>query len=487
MPLFIVRHQHDAQRCPAADPYHAAQLLNHLSRPNLRKHGLSMKGEAVARGEHTLYMIVEAGHEALVRDYMAPFDMAGSVDVYPASTCAGVASRGGCDAHLVPSDTPALVLDPEEACQQAIDDGLIVHRAHPLNGETSVPALIGGLVMPNAKFYVRNHFQIPKLDLANWRLSVGGLVERRLNLTWRDISNMPSESRLVTLECAGNGRAQLTPRVSGEQWNFGAVSTAEWTGVPLAEVLDRAGLHSSGRYIVFRGADAGEVEGHSGSITFERSLDLDQVREAAPLLAYAMNGEALPFQHGFPLRLIVPSWYAVASVKWLTGIEVVDRPFEGYYQTEKYQFEREVSGRIEREPLKFQRVRSLITEPEGEACVPCGELAVRGVAWSGADPIARVELSVNGKKWQEARLLGEAKRHSWQRWEFITRVDQPEQYRIRSRATDTFGRTQPESAEWNRPGYCNNVVHEVAITTCRGAVNLEKSAERTSWAAVSLP
>lgn len=135
MPLFIVRHQHDAARCPAADPYHAAQLLNHLSRPNLRKHGLSMKGEAVARGEHTLYMIIEAGHETLVRDYMAPFDMAGSLDVYPASTCAGVASRGGCDVHLLPFDTPAPVLDPEEACQQAIDDGLIVHRAHPAGHE----------------------------------------------------------------------------------------------------------------------------------------------------------------------------------------------------------------------------------------------------------------------------------------------------------------------------------------------------------------
>jgi len=142
---------------------------------------------------------------------------------------------------------------------------------------------------------------------------VSGQVKQTLNLTWRDINNMPSESRLVTLECAGNGRSKLTPRVSGEQWNFGAVSTAEWTGVPLAEILDRAGLKASGRYIIFRGADAGHVQGHSESITFERSLDLDQVRESAPLLAYAMNGEALPFQHGFPLRLIVPSWYAVAS------------------------------------------------------------------------------------------------------------------------------------------------------------------------------
>jgi hypothetical protein len=141
----------------------------------VRKHGITVQGEAVVRGEHTLYMIVEAAHENLVRNYMAPFARAGSLDVYPASTCAGVVSRGGCAAAFSPSDVPAL--DPEEACQQAIDDGLVVHRAHPLNGETSIPALIGGVVMPNAKFYVRNHFQIPKLDLMNWRLSVGGFVD----------------------------------------------------------------------------------------------------------------------------------------------------------------------------------------------------------------------------------------------------------------------------------------------------------------------
>lgn len=463
MALFIVRHQHDAKTCPAADPYRAAQLLNHLSRPNLRKHGLSLEGEAVARGEHTLYMIVEAAHEGLVRDYMAPFAMAGSVDVYPASTCAGVASRGGCDANLPASDTRVPEVDPEEACQQAIEDGLIVHRAHPLNGETSIPALLGGTVMPNARFYVRNHFQIPKFDLANWRLTVSGLVEHPLNLTWRDMKNMRSASRLVTLECAGNGRSKLTPRVSGEQWNFGAVSTAEWTGVPLAEVLDRAGVKSSGRYIIFRGADRGQVEGHSDTIAFERSLDINQARESEPLLAYAMNGEALPLQHGFPLRLIVPSWYAVASVKWLTEIEVVDRPFQGYYQTEKYQLERQVNGHIDKEPLTLQRVRSLITEPGEDAQVNRGDLVVRGVAWSGAAPIARVELSLNGEGWQQAQMLGQPKRHSWQWWESIIKVDQPGHYCIRARATDMAGQTQPESPEWNRLGYCNNVLQEVKI------------------------
>ncbi|MFL6352348.1 MAG: sulfite oxidase [Bryobacteraceae bacterium] len=462
MPLFIVRHQHDASHCPAADPYNGANLLNYVSRPNVRKHGITVQAEAVVRGEHTLYMIVEAADENLVRNYMAPFAMAGSLDVYPASTCAGVVSRGGCDATLAPADAPTLL--PEEACQQAIDDGLVVHRADPLNGETSIPALIGGVVMPNAKFYVRNHFQIPKLDLMNWRLNVGGLVERPLTQSWRDIANMPSQSKLVTLECAGNGRSRLQPRVGGEQWNLGAVSTAEWTGVPLVEVLDRAGVKAKGRYVIFRGADHGTVDGHTETIAFERSLSLEDARGSEALLAYAMNGEVLPFQHGFPLRVIVPSWYAVASVKWLTDIEVVDQPFDGYYQTEKYCFEREVNGRVDREPVTLQHVRSLITEPEEDAQVELGELAVRGVAWSGAAPIGCVEVSVDEGPWQQARMLGEPKRHSWQWWELITRLDRPRKYVIRSRASDISGHVQPESPEWNRLGYCNNSIQSLEIT-----------------------
>lgn len=463
MPLFIVRHQHDPKRCPAADPYNGANLLNHLSRPNVRKHGITMQGEAVVRGEHTLYMIVEAADETFVRNYMAPFAMAGSLDVYPASTCAGVVSSGGCEAVLPPADGLLPALDPEEACQQAIDDGLMVHRAHPLNGETSIAALIGGVVMPNAKFYVRNHFHIPKFDLTNWRLNVGGLVERPLSLSWRDIARMRSQSKLVTLECAGNGRSRLEPRVGGEQWNFGAVSTAEWTGVPVAEVLDRAGVKANGRYIIFRGADRGAVDGHAETIAFERSLSVDDARGSEALLAYAMNGEALSFQHGFPLRVIVPSWYAVASVKWLTEIEVVDRPFEGHYQTERYYLERKVNGHVDREPLTLQRVRSLITEPAEEAQVDRGELAVRGLAWSGAAPIARVEVRLDDGPWQEAYMVGEPKRHSWQWWELITSVDRPGNYVIRARASDMNGRIQPESQEWNRLGYCNNAIQRVKI------------------------
>jgi len=440
-----------------------ANLLNYLSRPNVRKHGIAIQGEAIVRGEHTLYMIVESDDEARIREFMMPFAQAGTVDVYPASTCAGVVSSGGCGAAAPAIDRAVPAVNPEEACQDAIDAGLVVHRAHPLNCETSLPALVGGVVMPNARFYVRNHFQIPKLDPAAWRLQVDGLVDRPLTLSLRDLMAMPSQTSVVTLECAGNGRSALEPRVNGEQWNFGAVSTAEWTGVPIAEVLDRAGVKADARTVVFRGIDSGAVDGREGTIRFERSLHVDEARGSEALLAYAMNGEPLPIQHGYPLRAIVPGWYAVASVKWLDRIDVERESFQGHYQTGAYFFEWQRDGRTVREPVTLQRVRSLITEPEAGAAVACGDLTIRGVAWSGAAPIAHVEVSLNGGPWQEARLVGERKRHRWQWWELRVRLDDAGPVEIRARATDMANRTQPDVPEWNRLGYGNNVIQRVAI------------------------
>ena len=439
-----------------------ASLLNHLSRPNVRKFGLQIQGEAVVHGEHTMYMIVEAADEERLREFMQPFQMAGSLDIYPASTCVRTVASGGCAAPMpVSADVPTL--DPEEACQQAIDAGMVMHRAHPLNCETSIPALVGGVVMPNARFYMRNNFHMPDLDAATFRLAIGGLVERSQSFTIRDLQNMRSKTQVVTLECAGNGRALFDRPTEGEKWGLGAVSTAEWTGVPLVEILDRAGVRQDVKDVLFRGADGGALEGRSESMRFERSLRIDDARDSDVLLAYAMNGEPLPVEHGFPLRLIVPRWYAVASVKWLTEIELIDRTFTGHYQGDKYRYEWERDGRIVSEPVTLQRVRALVTEPSPHTEVGAGELAIRGVAWSGAAPIARIDVSVNGGDWQEARLVSERNRYSWQWWELITRVEQSEHLVLRARATDLAGRTQPERAEWNRLGYGNNAIQEVPI------------------------
>jgi len=463
MALYIVRHHHEPERCPAQDPVMGAMLLNYLSRPNVRRLGVEIKGEAVAHNEHTMYLIVEAPDEGHVHEFMTPFGAAGSVDIYPASTCARVVTSGGCGAAL-PSSDAGPALDPEDACQDAIDHGLLVHRAHPLNGETSIPALIGGVVMPNARFYVRNHFQIPTFDTETFRLEVGGLVDRPLSLGMRELHDMPSQTTVMTLECAGNGRTLFDPPVDGEKWRLGAVSTAEWTGVALSEVLDRAGARHGAQEVLFRGADCGVIDGGPGRIHFERSLHIDRARDGGALLAYAMNGEPLPVEHGHPLRLVVPGWYAVASVKWLTEIELIDRPFIGHYQTDKYWYEWKREGREVREPVTLQRVRALITDPSPDQEVRCGSLTIRGVAWSGAATIARVEVSVDDDRWQEARLLGSRNRHSWQWWELITRVDRPGLVRLRARATDLAGSTQPERAEWNRHGYGNNSIQEISVT-----------------------
>jgi DMSO/TMAO reductase YedYZ molybdopterin-dependent catalytic subunit len=462
MPLFIVRHQHPADGCPAQDPFMGASLLNHLSRPNVRKFGLQIQGEAVVQGEHTMYLIVEAADEDRLRDFMQPFQMAGSLDIYPASTCVRAVASGGCASPMPPSPGVPM-LDPEEACQQAIDANMVVHRAHPLNCETSIAALVGGVVMPNARFYMRNNFGLPNLEAATFRLAIGGLVERTLSLSVRDLQNMRSKTQVVTLECAGNGRAMFDPPTAGEQWGVGAVSTAEWTGVPLVEVLDRAGVRPNAKDVLFRGADGGMTDGLPESIRFERSLAIDDARDGDVLLAYAMNGEPLPVEHGYPLRLIVPRWYAVASVKWLTDIELIDRTFVGHYQGDKYRFEWERDGRAVSEPVTLQRVRALITEPSAQTEVCGGDVAIRGVAWSGAAPIARVEVSVNGGGWQEARLVSERSRYGWQWWELMTRIEQSGDLVLRARATDLAGRTQPEHAEWNRLGYGNNAIQEVPI------------------------
>ena len=166
MSLFIVRHQHPADGCPAHDPFLGASLLNHMSRPNVRKFGLQIQGEAVVQGEHTMYLIVEAVDERRLREFMHPFQMAGTLDIYPASTCVRTVASGGCGMPL-PASTGVPTLDPEEACQHAIDAGMVMHRAHPLNCETSIQALVGGVVMPNARFYMRNNFGMPNLDAAD--------------------------------------------------------------------------------------------------------------------------------------------------------------------------------------------------------------------------------------------------------------------------------------------------------------------------------
>src|SRR5450755_316384 len=352
--------------------------------------------------------------------------------------------------------------DPEREHQLAAQAGLVVRTAEPLNCETPAP-LLGEDVTPTARFYRLNHLPVPVLDQEAWRLGVGGLVREPLSLSLHQLTQLPAQSAVVTLECAGNGRSLFRPAAEGEQWGLGAVSTAEWTGVRLADVLRGAGIRDGAREVIFGGADRGPVNGSAAPVRFERSLPLADALESGALLAYAMNGQPLPARHGAPLRLIVPGWYAVASVKWLTDIEVVPEPFDGYFQTSHYVYEWSRDGRTVREPVRLQQVRALITSPADGQEAARDSLVVRGVAWSGAAPIARVEVSVAGGLWRQARLAGVPAPHGWQQWELLVGGLERAETVIRARAADLAGRLQPGVPEWNRLGYAANFIHQVRV------------------------
>jgi DMSO/TMAO reductase YedYZ molybdopterin-dependent catalytic subunit len=350
-----------------------------------------------------------------------------------------------------------------ELTTPAVGAGLLVHTADPLNAETPLGTLIEQDPTPADQFYVRNHFAIPKLPAADWRLEVGGRVLRRQTYDLAQLYALQSQTRVVTLECAGNNRSALTPPAPGPQWGLGAAGSAEWTGVPLLDVLARAGPAFDACEIVFRGADHGHVDGHAGTTFFERCLSLDQVAAAGALLAYALNGAPLPRQHGYPLRLVVPGWYGMASVKWLTEIEVIDHSFHGHFQTEKYRYEWLRDGQAVVEPVRQQRVRAIIAEPVAGQRLTRDHVMVRGLAWSGVAPISQVWVSVGQRPWQRARLVDRAVCAGWQRWELLVGVNQPGTTTVRACAVDCAGRMQPVEPEWNRLGYGANGVQTVTI------------------------
>ena len=349
---------------------------------------------------------------------------------------------------------------PVNAQADSLDRRLIVLSRQPLNAESPLEWQLG-VITPNALFYHRNRFSDPRLDLATWRLRVGGQVERPLELSYDDLLALPSCTLVVTLECAGNGRTSFDPPAEGEPWQYGAVSTAEWTGVPLAAILGLAGVTDRALEILAEGADRGEVDASGQVVPFARSLDLATALHPDTLLAYAMNGEPLPSAHGFPARLIVPAWYGMAAVKWVSRIEALDEPFTGFFQTERYVLE-SLEGSTT--PVTTVRPRSLITSPTAGQTVLRGVCRVRGLAWSGLSPLARVEVSVDGgASWHQAEFTSPPERYAWRRWELIWRPEAPGPVTLKSRAFDEAGDTQPERVEWNRLGYANNAIQAIDV------------------------
>jgi DMSO/TMAO reductase YedYZ molybdopterin-dependent catalytic subunit len=364
----------------------------------------------------------------------------------------------------VAGDIPRIpTADPVLAFDEAIQSGLVGLSQDPLNCEAP-PALLAADLTPVSQFFRRNHFPIPELDSQTWRLEVGGLVHRPLRLSLDELRQLGSESVVAVLECAGNGRNLFRPAVGGEQWGLGAVGNARWTGVPLARVLDLAGLRPDVLDVVFAGADRGRLPGGDQDIAFERSLSAGDARRPGALLAYAMNDEPLLPRHGYPVRLIVPGRYAVASVKWLTSVTATNAPFDGYFQAEHYVYEWPRDGQVVRQPVGGPAVRALITSPAAGDDLPRAAFTVRGLAWSGAAPVTAVEVSVAGAGWQQAALADPAGHYGWRHFELPVQAATGGELIIRARASDSAGRAQPAEPEWNRLGYGGNFIHEVPVS-----------------------
>jgi DMSO/TMAO reductase YedYZ molybdopterin-dependent catalytic subunit len=317
--------------------------------------------------------------------------------------------------------------------------------------------LLDGLITPIDRFFIRSNGPV-SVEIApdEWRLSVVGLVERELDLTLAHLKAMPQRTITAFLECSGNSRSRFPadPKaVEGTNWGNGAIGNAVWTGVPLREVLELAGVRDGAVEVVSQG---GDFEG------MQRGLPIDVAMNPDVLLVTSMNGQPLPAAHGGPVRLLVPGWGAIASTKWLVGLEVIDHPFDGFYNADNYVLYDETgseTGRVTRMPVK-----SLITSPAGGATVSAGPRTISGYAWSGHGGIARVEVSTDGgATWSEVRIVEEAGPLSWVRFECDWHAE-PGDACLMSHATDTAGNIQPEQATWNAKGYQMNTIHEISIT-----------------------
>jgi sulfane dehydrogenase subunit SoxC len=320
-------------------------------------------------------------------------------------------------------------------------------------------------ITPLGLHYLLTHFDIPYVDETTWSLRIRGAVERSLELTLADLKARPAKTAPVTLECAGNGRALYAPHVVSQPWLHEAVGTAEWTGTSLGPVLDEAGVARDATEVVFTGLDRG-IQGEVEHL-YERSLPIPEAMRDEVMLVYAVNGRPLPPQHGFPLRMIVPGWYGMTHVKWLQSVTVVTEPFKGWQQDVAYRLR--LSEEEHGEPVTRILPRALMVPPgfpdflSRIRFVAAGPTILAGRAWSGWGPIERVEVSVDGgETWDDAELGEPRGEFAWRGWSYEWHAE-PGEVELSCRATDSTGRTQPSTADWNYDGFCNNSVQRVRV------------------------
>jgi DMSO/TMAO reductase YedYZ molybdopterin-dependent catalytic subunit len=336
---------------------------------------------------------------------------------------------------------------------------MIVRNTRPLDLETPVEAF-ESQITSNRLFFVRSHFGVPAIELTDlWKVSIQGGVKSPLALSLDELNKLEQVTVAAVLQCAGNGRGLFTPTIPGIGWTKGAVGNAEWTGVRLADLLNRAGIEPDMAHVQLVGADGPPMP---KTPAFLRSIPLNQALLQSVLLATTMNGEPLPKEHGGPVRLVVPGWTGNHWMKWLRTIVVSKNEAPGFYQQTGYKMPlKPTPPGVDLKPNEVtsvtrMNVKSLIARPLEGAKLSKGRHEIQGVAWTGGDDtITKVEVAI-GETWNEARLLGESKPYEWRRWSYAFDVNATGPLKIQARATDSTGATQPESSPWNKSGYLWN-------------------------------
>jgi len=320
-------------------------------------------------------------------------------------------------------------------------------------------------ITPTGLHYLLIHYDIPEVNADTYRLKVAGLVGKPLELTLDEIKKRPPRTMPVTMECAGNGRALFAPRRISQPWLLEAIGNSEWTGTPLRAILQDAGLSSTAVEILFTGLDQG-VEGDQVQF-YQRSITVDEAMRDEVLLVYEMNGEPLPPQHGYPVRLLMPGWYGMASVKWLERIEAVGEPFQGYQMARAYHYTRTADG--PGESVTLIRARALMIPPgipdfmTRDRLVEAGPVTLTGKAWAGRVGVSNVDVSVDGgSSWSKAELKESESPYAWRTWTFLWNAT-PGEHILLVRAIDADGNMQPINQEWNFGGYGNNGVQRVNV------------------------
>lgn len=343
-----------------------------------------------------------------------------------------------------------------------MDKQMRIMTPNPLNAETPVQRL-RTWITDNEVFFKRNQGQFPEriADLGTWSLSIDGHVDRELEISYDDILALPKVVVANTLECSGNSRSLLKEKAHGNPWTVGGVGNALWGGVWLGDIIKKAGPAADAKHVCFEGFD---IPKGKAQIKFIRSIPIEKAMDST-ILAYEMNGEQLPLEHGFPLRALALGWTGANCVKWLTKITLTGSPVEGFFMDKVYRIFQKGEDPGSGEVVTGITIKSIITQPLKDERLPAGVIPIRGAAYAGEEGIQQVDVSIDeGQTWHPATLIGLDVPYAWRHWEYLWETNKAGTFTIMSRATDTGGTLQPETATWNVLGYCNNGVREHGVT-----------------------